>query len=127
MARTYDVRVAALTLDVGTKWVDNLLSHHALPGCSGAGRGVDRRISDLGLLAMAAVLRLNSQLGIPLGRAASLISRGFNGTALDDPIVSEDGVKVWIGLESLERTLRERLVDSLQSAPRIPRGRPPRS
>ena len=122
--RSYDIRVAALTLDVGTKWVDNLLSHHSLPGCSGSGRGVDRLINDVGLLAIAVVLRLNKQLGIPLGRAATLVSRTFNGGMLADPIVSDGGVRILVGVEELEREIRERLVDSLQSAPRIRRGRP---
>lgn len=123
--RTYDVWVTALTLGVDTKWLDNLLSHHDIPGCAGARQGVARRISDQGLLAIALIHLLHSELGIPLGRAAALVRTAVAENSLDS-IRTASGIRLAVPLRELEAELRARLPDALQAAPRIARGRKPR-
>ena len=50
MARAYTVGTAALALDVPTKWLDNVLSHHSVPGVVQERQGVSRKVSLEGVL-----------------------------------------------------------------------------
>lgn len=123
-SRSYDVRVVALTLDVQIKWLDNLLSHHDLPGCTRARQGVERRISDEGILAIEIVRLLNSELGIPLGRAVQLVRDGLSmdsGLAIRTPA----GITITLPHPRLEQRIASGLRDAIEAAPRIARGRPP--
>jgi hypothetical protein len=124
--RVYDVRVTALALGVNAKWVDNLLSHHRLVGCSGGGRGVERQITEHGLLAMAVAWRLNEKLGMPLGRAIALVNAASDGGNIADPLHAPGGIRIEVGVRELESRLRRQMVDALEAAPRIRRGRPKR-
>lgn len=125
--RSYDVRVVALTIDSPAKWVDNLLSHHDLPGCSGGKQGVARRITDTGLTAIAIVRLLSGDLGIPVSSAVALVrDAGIGSTGSDtSSLRTASGVRIELP-PGFAGTLRDRLLDALQAAPRRPRGRPPR-
>lgn len=124
--RSYDVRVVALTLGVDVKWLDNLLSHHAVPGCVGARQGIKRRITDHGLRAIAAVRLLGTELGIPVGRALELIRRSMlDGEQFQ--LRSNSGIVIELPWSDIERDLQARLIDALQAAPRVARGRPRRA
>lgn len=124
-ARAYDVHVVALTIDAPVKWVDNLLSHHDVPGCSGGRQGVARRISDVGLTAIATIRLLGADLGISLPNAVALV-RGAATEAGIGPLRSGAGTRIDVPSGFLDE-LRERLRDALQAAPRRVRGRPPRA
>jgi hypothetical protein len=43
--RSYHVAAAALAVGRPAKWIDNLLSHHSIPGVIGGRRGTARQIS----------------------------------------------------------------------------------
>lgn len=122
MHRLYDVRVVALTIDAPAKWVDNLLSQHLVPGCEKSRRGVQRRISESGLRAIAAIRTLNSELALPVHAAVQLVRES------DSPGLyrTQSGVRVELPWAQLEARLQTRLIDALQAAPRVPRGRRPR-
>lgn len=124
--RSYSVDVVALAVGVDHKWLDNLLSHHSVPGVVGGRQGVARRIQDEGLFAIEAIRLLNSELGIPMARAVALVKDTGDSPDSDLVIRTESGVVVQLPASDLRRRLRARLDDALEAAPRIPRGRPPR-
>lgn len=125
MHRAYNVHVVALTIDVPVKWVDNLLSHHDVPGCSGGRQGVSRRISDLGLASIAIIRLLGADLGIPLPNAVALVRVAATETGIG-PLRSAAGTRIDLPSGFLDE-LQDRLRDALQAAPRRARGRPPRA
>lgn len=156
MHRAYDVRTAALATGTTVKWVDNLLSHNGLPGVLNARQGIQRRVSDDGLLAIELTRILNGEFGMPVRRAVALVRaflpvRGPSGGGVasggDSPgltasvdaahtpgsagrrisVTVASGVSLDVDAASIERRLREQLVAAMESVPRIRRGRPPRS
>jgi hypothetical protein len=125
LARTYSARLVALTLGVPTKWVDNLLSHHEVPGVSRVRQGVERRITDVGFLAIEATRLLATELGVPLASAvaiarAAVVARSKTGMRF----VTMSDVVVSFPVEAIEQGLRERVVAAVESLGRRPRGRP---
>jgi len=126
--RTYSTRVAALAIAVQPKWLDNLLSHFALPGIESGGQGVERRISDDGLLAIEVTRVLADELGMALGIAA-VFARALVGQASRDiaRVTTASGASVTVSLQDVEQRLRRQLADALESSPRIKRGRPRRT
>jgi hypothetical protein len=124
--RSYDVKVAALALDVPPKWLDNLLSHHQVPGVQRGRQGVDRRIADHGLTAIAIVRLLCDEIGLPVPRAVQLAQQLYASEPRVSSIRTESGVVVELPVAAIEATLRERLPDALLAAPTARRGRPPR-
>ena len=122
--RLYDVAVASLAIDAPLKWTDNLLAHHAIPEVRSRARGVARGISWVGLVRIALIRELHLALGCGVREAV----------ALSDLMLREpDGVLapgrfLTLGFDrrALEENLHRRLADTLESAPRPRRGRPPR-
>ena len=125
--RAYTVRTVALAIDVPAKWVDNLLSHHRLIGVAQSRQGVGRVISDEGVLAIQLV-RLLADLGIGTARAAEIASQTLaSRTSGEARFVDESGIELLFHIGTVERRLRERMVDALDAVPRVRRGRPPRA
>jgi len=122
-ARSYDVAVTALTVDAPLKWIDNLLSHHEVPGCSGSRQGIERRVSDHGVLCIAVIRLLNAELRIPLAHAVQIVAEGYDGRGLGE-LRTPSGIRIQLPLADIEHTLHARLLDALQSAPPRRRGRP---
>jgi hypothetical protein len=126
--RAYTSKTIALTLGVHPKWVDNLLSHHELPGIDSGRQGVGRRISDVGLLAIEVVRLLGAELSIPMARAAELAtgalqSRDETLSTLTTPA----GIAVVLPIAELELRLRRQIVDAVETVAEPRRGRPPRN
>ena len=125
MAATYTVRMAALATDTSIKWIDNLLSHHALPGVAGGRQGLERAISMDGLIAIELVRVASGELGIPLARAVAIAGLIMSDRSRQS-IRTDSGIELRFPLADLERRLRERLVEAVDAAPTPPRGRPRR-
>lgn len=126
MAVTYDVRTVALTIDMPIKWVDNVLSHHRLPGVSGGRQGVLRQVSPNGLLAIEITRMLSVEVRLPQSDAARAATLALELRAGDDARVPIGaGVVLVLPLADIEARLRVRIVEAVESTPRIPRGRPP--
>lgn len=126
MARTYDTRTAAAVVDAPVKWIDNLLSHHSLPGIAPGRQGSQRQISEEALLAILMVRRMTIELGIPVRFAADIVRKiGPQSQELRYETLS--GVALLFPRAALEALLRSRLLDAIESAPRPQRGRPPGS
>ena len=125
MHRSYDIGLVALAVGMRSKWVDNLLSHHELPGVSRSRQGVQRRITDDGLLAIELVRMFAADLDMSVAKAtllarAALDARSENGATLRTP----SGIALSLDLDAIERRLTERVVDAVDSVARVPRGRP---
>ena len=119
--RAYSVDAAALALGVERKFLDNLLSHHALPGCTGGRQGVRRRITRDGIVHLAIAVALARELGMPLARAIELAGR-LHVERTSEPAPA---LRVTLDLPALERALDPRLALAVESAREPRRGRPP--
>jgi len=122
MARRYTLTTAALTLEVSPKWLDNVLSHHRVPGIEQSRQGVARRLTIDGIVILALSLLLIQELGLPVGRAIDVarimaIHHGRYDTTRGMSIVFE--------LPRFRSELLERLEGAVEVAPIPRRGRPP--
>jgi hypothetical protein len=121
--RVYDIAVASLAIDAPSKWTDNVLSQHDVPGVSSARRGVTRRIPYHALLHLALTHDLHVSLGMSvrdaLELARQLLSADVTSEARRGP------VRITLDRTLLERVLERRLREALESAPAPRRGRPP--
>jgi hypothetical protein len=125
MTRTYSVRLIALTIGCGEKWVDNLLSHHTLAGVTQSRQGVERRVSDEGLVIIAATRMLAAELGMPLSKAVRVCTEAFRSRGVTDgAVVVGSGISVSIAFGAIESLLRARLVEAVETLGRVARGRP---
>lgn len=122
--RSYDIAIASLAADAPQKWIDNLLSQHAVPDVVMERRGVPRRISYGALIRLALVRELHVALGMSvrdaLRLASSLIEPSGGG------VHARGHLRVTFDRSGLERAVNERLREALESAPAPKRGRPPR-
>lgn len=127
MTRAYSARLVALTIGVPIKWVDNLLSHHALPGIVRSRQGVERQITDEGLIAIETVRLLTTELGLPLSSAAVLARAAIESRAgAEMRFTTKSGVTVLFPLAEMERRVRDGLLEAIEAIARVPRGRPRR-
>lgn len=124
MAASYTARMAALATGVQQKWLDNLLSHHVLPGVSGGRQGLERSISVQGILAIELVRLATLDLGLPVARAVSMATELLSAEPPRRLIRTASGIQIGFPVEEIERRLRERLVEAMEAAPSLPRGRP---
>ena len=122
MARSYSVRIAAVALGVPAKWVDNVLSQHDIPGVTSSRQGVERSISDLGIRVLEIVRIGSHERGIPVSRSVEIAVAAT--AASDARFVTESGAELRFAIETIDRRLRERLVDAIEATPRLARGRP---
>ena len=122
MTRSYSVRITALTIGVSTKWVDNVLSHHAIPGVVSERQGVERSVSDLGIRTLELIRIATQELGASIPRSDEIATAV---AAYPDACFrTESGAELRFPIEAIERRLRDRLMDAIEATPRLKRGRP---
>ena len=103
--------------------MDNVLSHYSVAGVEQGTRGVERRLNDDALLALALCRILAKELGVPLASAIRIATdavRERSGSS-----VVAHGVELRFSLAELERRLRDRVSDAVESVAHVRRGRPP--
>jgi hypothetical protein len=124
MPRSYSTRLIALTTGADYRWLDNLLSRHDLPGVSRTERGVERRISDDGVLTIELVRILNIELGVSVAAAVG-ISRVIQGPpAKRGEYRTVSGLVLTLPLDDIRQRLRARLAEATEFIANVPRGRP---
>src|SRR2546423_5517603 len=124
MPRAYTIATAALVLGTSVKWLDNVLSHHRVPGVAQERQGVSRRLTVEGLLVLALVVLLIKELGLPTPKAIGLAAELARN---EGRYVAEQGLKLGLDLRSFRARLLESLENAVEIAPVPRRGRPPRN
>ena len=120
----YTVAATAVTLGMPIKWVDNVLSHHEVPGVSQSRQGVSRRLAPQAILTLDLALRISNALGLPISRALELSARLLRQPGGTTTIDLGQGVSLTIDLEEVRSELLERLAHAVEVAPSPRRGRP---
>ena len=122
MARSYTVGTVALTLGTPGKWLDNVLSHHAVTGVQQKQQGVSRRLSIEAILILAVVVLLIQDIGLPTPHAIHLAEALVNA---DGEYQTVRGLRIRLDLNAIRQRLLERLETAVEAAPIPRRGRPP--
>lgn len=122
--RAYTVTTAAVTLQVSPKWLDNVLSHHAVPGVASARQGVARRLTQQAILNLDIAIRLYGVLSVPIARALELSRQLLHASS---GFEVGQGITLTMALDSLAADVTERLAYAVEIAPTPRRGRPARS
>lgn len=121
----YTIAATAVTLGVSRKWVDNVLSHHLVPGVHQTRQGIVRRVTPEGLLNLEVAIRLNRDLSLPIGgalRAAAQLIQAEDGEV---SIGNDPPLRIRLDIALLKRSMNTRLERALESTPTPRRGRPP--
>ena len=122
MPRAYTITAAALALGTSTKWLDNVLSHHRVPGVAQERQGVSRRLTIEGLLVLSLAVLLIQELGLPTPKAILLSEHLAKN---DGRHITLQGLHVGIDQPSFRAQLLESLESAVEIAPAPRRGRPP--
>jgi hypothetical protein len=121
--RSYHIEVAALAAGADQKWVDNLLSHFAIPGVESARRGIARRISQRGLEHVALVRQIARDIGLPLARAVELAVRLL---ASANGLIDVTGaIQLRFDRPAFEAEVSRRVADAAERSTPARRGRRP--
>ena len=120
--RSYSVAIASLAIQAPSKWTDNLLTHYDIADVVHRRRGVSRGVSWPGLVRIALVRELHERLGCGVRDAVSLAGRLLSSP--EDEAALGASVSLAFDRATLERSLRQRLEEALESAPTPRRGRP---
>ena len=124
--RAYTVAATAVALGVSSKWVDNVLSHHHVPGVHQARQGIARRVTPAALLVLDVALRLVRSLDVPLPQALEiarqLVDAREGGIALSEAA----SIQIRADVETLTSDLNARLERAVEMSPTPRRGRPQR-
>jgi hypothetical protein len=124
--RAYTVAATAIALGVSKKWVDNVLSHHRIPGVLQKRQGITRRVTPEALLRLELVGVLTTTLDISILRALDLANRLIEeqGKGIDLP--ESPHIRLSANLRAIAAELNERLEHALEISPNPRRGRPQR-
>lgn len=121
--RSYSVAIASLVIDATSKWTDNLLTQHAIPGISSARRGIARRISHSALIRIALIRQLHIHLGVSVGNGVRIATRLLDSST--HPVFRSGHLSLSVDLMVLAQQVDDSLASVLESAPTPRRGRPP--
>lgn len=122
--RAYTVTTTALALGVDHKWLDNLISHHDVPGIARVQRGVRRRIPPRSVATIAVIHALHTTLSVPVHRAVDIaidIMASSNG---EQQLTAFMDLRIDRG--TLIDEVTRRLDEAAEFAAVPPRGRRPR-
>lgn len=127
--RAYTVAVTALALDVPIKWLDNVLSHHAVPGVAQGRQGLQRRLPSDSIVVLAVAKVIHRELGAPLGKALELAVETMKGGSEKHSTDAGSSVgrhvRLVVDVDAVRTVVESRLREAVEfgAAPR--RGRPP--
>ena len=120
--RAYNVAATAVTLGVSQKWLDNVLSHHRVPGVLNEKQGIQRQVTPKGLLMLEVALMLQRSLKIPISRAVEVAGELISARGRE--VALESGVILRVDVDSISHRLQTRLEHALEITPIPRRGRP---
>lgn len=121
---SYDIAIVAFTAGAPRKWLDNLTAQHSIPGVTRTRRGVKVEFAFDAVVTICLARTLVTELGLPVRRATAMAME-----IQQDPrgvIQLPAGISLEVDLESMTRTVQQRLLEAAESVPRVRRGRPRR-
>ena len=124
--RAYTVAAVAVTLKVPAKWIDNVLSHHSVPGVLQARQGVSRRLSPQAVTTLEIALQLVRSAALPLGRALAIAQQVVQAGTSEATVQLSRSVALVVDAGAIRAETSLRLAEAVEIAPRPRRGRPPR-
>ena len=125
MSRAYNVRITALITGASAKWLDNLMSRHHLVGVERQRQGIERRISDDGLLAIELCRILNVELGVSLRRAVAIANDCMRSSDVAQlRHTTSSGLTLQLPVASTRARLRDRTMEAVEMVATARRGRP---
>lgn len=124
MPRSYHVDIARHAAVADAKWIDNLLSHFAIPGVEGGRQGSSRRVSSHGILQIALIRELTRECGLPLPRAVPLAAQLLSNR--DASAAAGDYVVIRFSRAAFEQRVADLVADGVESVTPARRGRPRR-
>lgn len=117
----YTVLTTATALSVEPKWLDNLLSHHIVPGAPRGSQGRARRLTLPAIRLIALAHEFVRELSTSTERALVLAEEIVAGTETTRGVL-----RIAADLQALDASLAERLAYAVEVSPVPRRGRPPR-
>lgn len=120
MAR-YDVRVAALALDVPYQWLDSLLARHHVLGVTAEVQGVRRSLTPDALARLTIARDLHESLGLPIARALEAADR-----LLASGVLAAGAVTLSVDRHALETAVAHAAAEAVDRVVPRRRGRPPK-
>ena len=124
--RAYTVATTAVTLGVSRKWVDNVLSHHRVPGVLQQKQGIARRVTPAGLLALEIGASLGRALAIPIAQALEIATQLIEAKGGVIQLPSAPSIRFIADVEAITGELNTRLERAVEMTPNPRRGRPRR-
>jgi hypothetical protein len=122
--RAYTVAATAVALGESEKWVDNVLSHHRVPGVLHGRQGIVRRVTPLALLTLEIAARLGRALRIPMARALDLANSLITAKGREIPLSPAVAIQIKADLAAITADLEVRLEHAVEMSPTPKRGRP---
>ena len=124
--RAYTVAATAVALGVSSKWVDNVLSHHKVPGVHQARQGIARRVTPAALLILDIALGLVRSLGLPFPQALETAQRLVDARGGEVALSGAALIQIRADVATLTEDLDVRLERAVEMSPTPRRGRPRR-
>jgi hypothetical protein len=124
MTRRYHVDIAVFAANTDRKWMDNLLSHHAVPGVESAKQGVARFISTAAIYQIVLTRDLSVNAGIPVDVAVDVARRLLAAPANRISIVPH--LCLDLDRDAFMGRVDDLIADAVDSVVPKRRGRPPR-
>ena len=124
--RAYTVAAVAVTLKVPAKWIDNVLSHHTVPGVSKSRQGVSRKLSPQAVTILEITLQLIRSASVPLARALEIAQQVAHMETPEARMPLSRSVAIVVDTSAIRADTAARLAEAVEIAPRPRRGRPPR-
>jgi hypothetical protein len=124
--RAYTVAATAVTLGVSKKWVDNVLSHHQVPGVLQERQGIVRRVTPAGLLTLEIAASLVRALNLPIAQALETAVHLIAARGTEIQLHAALSIRISADVETITQELDTRLEKAIEISPTPRRGRPRR-
>jgi hypothetical protein len=123
--RYYHVDIARFAAHADHKWVDNLLSHHDIPGVEGARQGLARRISETGIYHIVLIRLLSREAGMSTATAVSVAGQLLSSHRASVSLAPD--LEIALDRDAFYSRVDEQIAEAVEAVTPARRGRPPKS
>ena len=123
MPASYHIDIAGYVANADRKWVDNLLSHFAVPGVERGRRGSARRVTQMGLYHIALVRVIAREMGAPLKTSVMLATTLLHAESPEVPVFGTLALR--FDRDRFQREVDARIAEAVEAIVPARRGRPP--